>query len=142
LVVEVSARHVDQFGGLPLNGSNHVGMAVAGGSHGDAGGKIKELVAIHVRYDESAPLLRDKRIRTGIGRRNVSGVARQHARGDGAGQSGLNLGTDGNSLGRHGILRKVCGQLPVISRAAGAFLWKARLLAMPISPSSLGLGLL
>ena len=115
LVVEVSARHVDQFRSLPLNGSDHVGMAVAGGSHGDAGGKIKKLVAIHVRYHDSASLLCDKRIRTGIGRRNVSGVACEHALGDGAGQSGLNLGTDGNSLGRHGILRKVCGLWSVAS---------------------------
>ena len=36
-VIEVGARHVDQFGRLLLNGGDYMGMAMAGRSDGDAG---------------------------------------------------------------------------------------------------------
>ena len=35
-VIEVGARHVDQFGCLFLNGRDHLGMAMTGRSDGDA----------------------------------------------------------------------------------------------------------
>src|SRR5262249_54809854 len=40
-VVEIRAGHVNQFGGLLLNRSNHVGMAVSRRYDGDSGGEIE-----------------------------------------------------------------------------------------------------
>ena len=52
-IVEIRARHVDQLGGLPLDGRHDFGMAVAGGDHGDACGEIEKDVAVHV-FDQRA----------------------------------------------------------------------------------------
>jgi hypothetical protein len=68
LVIEVGSRHVDQFARLLLNGSDHIGMAVAGRGHGDAGGEVIELVAIHVSDDNAASALGHERVGAGIGR--------------------------------------------------------------------------
>ena len=108
LVVKIRARHVDQFGRLLLNGGDHVGMAMAGRSHGDAGGKIEELVAVNVGNDDAASALGDQRIRAGVGRRNVFLIALEHALRVGPGQGGLDLGSDcglGHGCCGHGILR-------------------------------------
>ncbi len=61
-VVEIRPRHVDQAGGLLLNGFHHPRMAVPGGHYGDAGREIEEAVAIHVFHDGALAFLRYKRI--------------------------------------------------------------------------------
>ena len=67
-VVEIGARHVDQFGGLPLNRGDHVGMAMSGGNHGDAGGEIDERIAVHVFDERAAPAGGDERVAARIRR--------------------------------------------------------------------------
>ena len=57
LVIKIGARHVDELRRLLLNGGHHLGMAVAGGSHGDAGGEIEELVAVDIGDDEAMTTL-------------------------------------------------------------------------------------
>ena len=94
LVIKIRARHVDQFARLLLNGGDHIGMAVAGRSHGNAGGKIKKLVAIDIGHHDAAAALGHQRIRTRIGRRNIFLIALEHALGVRPGQGGLDLGTD------------------------------------------------
>jgi hypothetical protein len=56
-VVEIRARHVDQFARLLLNRRNHMGMAVTSGSYGDAGRKIEKFVAVNVGDDNAPPAL-------------------------------------------------------------------------------------
>ncbi len=53
-VIKVRARHVNQFGRLLLNGSNHVRMAVSGRNDGDAGGEIKKLVSVNIGDNDAA----------------------------------------------------------------------------------------
>ena len=57
-VIEIGSRHVDQFARLFLNGGNHMGMAMSRRSYGDAGGKIKKLVAVDIGDNDAAPALR------------------------------------------------------------------------------------
>ena len=82
---------MDQFGGLLLDGGDHIGMAVAGGGHGDAGGEIEKLVAVDVFDHDAAAALGDQRIRAGVGRRNDTLVVFENALGVGAGKLGANL---------------------------------------------------
>ena len=111
LVVKVGARHVDQFARLLLNGGDDLGMAVTGGGHGDAGGEIEEFVAVHVFDDDAAAALGDHRVGTRVGRRNVLVIARENALGVGAGDGGVDLGADSQSLGGHGSSPKCSSQL-------------------------------
>ena len=90
-VIEVGARHVNQLGRLLLDGGNHLGMAVAGRGHRNAGSEIEELVAVHVFDDAAAAALRDQRIGARVRRRNVTLVPLQNALGIGAGQRGNDL---------------------------------------------------
>jgi hypothetical protein len=53
-IVEVGAGHVDQLGCLVLDRLYHLGMAVAGRNHGDAGGEVQKFVAVHI-LDPHAP---------------------------------------------------------------------------------------
>ena len=103
LVVEIRARHVDQFARLLLNRGHHIGMAMSGRGHGDAGGEIEEFVAVHIGDHDAAALLGHQRVGAGVGRRNVFLVARENALGIGAGQGGLDFGSC-KSLGGHWIL--------------------------------------
>jgi hypothetical protein len=89
LVVKIGSRHVNEFGRLLLNGGDHMGMAMAGRSHGNAGGEIKKLVAVHIGNDDAAPALRHQRVGTGVGRRNILLVALEHALRVWSGQRGL-----------------------------------------------------
>ncbi len=112
LVIKICARHVDQLARLLLNGGDHIGMAVPGRGHGDAGGEVIELVAVHVGDDDAAATLGHQRVGACIRRRNILLVAREHALGVGPGQVGLDLGSlnsgssFGHGLGGHRILRK------------------------------------
>ena len=67
-VIKVGARHVDQFARLLLNGGDHFRMAMAGRSHGNARGKIEELIAIHVFDHNAAAALGNHRIGACVGR--------------------------------------------------------------------------
>ena len=92
LVVEIRARHVDQFARLLLNRSHHIGMAMSGRGHGDAGGEIEKFVAVHIGNHDAAALLGHQRVGAGVRRRNILLVARENALGIGAGQSSLDFG--------------------------------------------------
>ena len=92
LVVEVGAGHVDQFGGLLLDGGDDLGMAVAGGGDGDAGGEIEELVAVDVGDDDAASALGDQRVGAGVGRRNVLASSSRTRRALGPGRAVTILG--------------------------------------------------
>ena len=48
LVVEVGAGHVQELARLLDDGRDDLGMRVAGGRHGDAGGAVEKDVAVHV----------------------------------------------------------------------------------------------
>ena len=92
LVIEIRARHVNQFAGLLLYGGDHMRMAMSRGSHGDAGREIEELVAVDIGHNDAAPALRHQRIGTGIRRRNIFLVALEHALALGPGRAVLILG--------------------------------------------------
>ena len=64
-VIKVRPRHVEEFFGLFLNGADHLGMTMAGGSDGNACRKIKEDVAIRILHPNTAAAMGDKRIGTG-----------------------------------------------------------------------------
>ena len=107
LVIKVGARHVNQFARLLLNRGDHVRMAMAGRNHGNARGKIEELIAIHVFDHNAAAALGNHRIRTRIRRRNIFFVARENAPGVRARKCSLELGSGGQSFGGHGVLQIV-----------------------------------
>jgi hypothetical protein len=67
LVVEVGAGHVDQLACLLLNGLDHLRMTVAGGGDSDAGGKVEELVAVHVLDPGASTALGYQRIAARVG---------------------------------------------------------------------------
>ena len=74
-IVKIRAGHVNQFGGLLLDGGDDFGMAMAGGNDGDAGGEIEENVAVHVFYHRAAAALGDQRIIARVGRRKNRVIA-------------------------------------------------------------------
>ena len=75
LVIEIRAGHVDQLGGLFLDGGDDLRMAMAGGDDGDARGEIEEGVAVHVFDQRAAAGLRDQRIVARVGRRDHGVIA-------------------------------------------------------------------
>ncbi len=102
-VIEVGARHVDQLGGLLLNGGHHLRMAVSGGGHGDAGGEVQKLVAIDVFDDHAASAFHDQRIGAGVRRRNILLIPIKNLLRIGAGQFGADFRTGGrHCLSSHG----------------------------------------
>ena len=105
---------MNQFAGLLLDGGDHIGMAMAGGSHGDAGGEIEELVAVDVFDDDAASALGHQRVGARVGRRQVFVIACDDAFGIGARNGGRQLGAGSQSLRGHGILR-ILSQLSVLS---------------------------
>src|SRR5581483_11888712 len=106
LVVKIGTRHVDQFGGLPLDCLYYTWMAVAGRGHRDPGGEIEELVAVGVFYPKAASAFRDHWVGARVRRGNVLVIGLHDVLGIGAGQCGLNLRSgSGQSLGWHGILQ-------------------------------------
>ena len=65
-VIEIGAGHVKQLACLLLNGGDDLGMTVAGRGHGDSGGEIEKLVAIHVLDHDAASALGDQRVGAGV----------------------------------------------------------------------------
>src|SRR6185312_464601 len=132
-IIKIGTRHVDEFGGLLLDGGDDFGMTVPSGCDGDAGGEIEEVVTVHVGDNDAASAFRYERIGTGVGRRNIFFVSGEHAGGVGAGKSGLDAGAD-ESLGSHGILQRfIAGRwlLVVGSRPSRRFSERAKRRAKP-----------
>src|SRR6185437_8191757 len=87
---------MDEFRSLLLDGCDHLGMAVAGRCHGNAGGEVQKLVAIHVLHANAASASGHQRIRPGVARRNQTVI-------------GLNGGLGFRSRQRRHQLRPVLG---------------------------------
>ena len=103
LVVEVGAGHVDQLAGLLLDGLDDLRMAMAGGGDGDAGGKVEELVAVHVFDPGAAAALGDQRIAARVGGRHPAIVCFDDGACLGSGQ------WSGDAWG----VRRLCAYMPV-----------------------------
>src|ERR1700734_2782106 len=58
-IIKISSGHVDQFGGLLLNCSDHIRVAMASGNDSDAGREIEKSVAVHVLDNGAAASLDD-----------------------------------------------------------------------------------
>ena len=90
---------MDQFGSLFLNGRDHTRMTMSRRGHSDAGGKIEELVSVHVGDNNSSALFRNEWIGAGIGGRDVLIVTCENLLCFGSGERGFNPGTDSKGLG-------------------------------------------
>src|SRR6266702_3987087 len=66
LVIKIGAGHVDEPGALVLNCPDDLGMTVAGGGDGDAGGEVEILVAIDIFDPGTQPALYRQRIAAGV----------------------------------------------------------------------------
>ena len=122
-VVEVGARHMQQLARLLLHGCDYLGMTVSGGSNGDAGGKVEELVAIHVLDHNAASALGNQGAGAGVGGRDDAVVIGDHAPCNGAGKLGADTravgGSESRTRWRHGFLLKQ------MASAADADAWPA-----------------
>ena len=94
LVVEVGAGHVDQLGGLVLDGFDDFGMTVAGGDDGDAGGEVEELVAVDVVDADAAAAFGDQRIAAGVAGGDEAVIVGDDLLGERTGEGGLQLGAE------------------------------------------------
>ncbi len=106
LVVEVGAGHVDQFGGLILNRLHDLGVTVAGGVDGDAGGEVEELVAVDVGDANAAARLRDHGIAAGVAGRDEAVIVGNDLLRKRARNRGLQLGA---KLSECGFAGNACG---------------------------------
>ena len=93
-VVEVGAGHVDQLGGLILDGLDDFGVAVAGGGDGDAGGEVEELVAVDVGDADAATGFGDQGIAAGVAGRDETIIGLDDFLGVGARERGLDPGAE------------------------------------------------
>ena len=84
---------MDELAGLFLNGGDNLGMAMAGGADGDAGGEVHEHVAVHVFDHRAAPALGDQRVIARVRRRHELGVSFEDALGVRSGSSVTSLGS-------------------------------------------------
>ena len=94
LVVEVGAGHVDEFGGLVLNGLDYFGMTVAGGVDGDAGGEVEELVAVDVGDADAAAGLGHHGIAAGVAGGDEALIVGNDLFCERAGEGGLQFGAE------------------------------------------------
>ena len=74
LVIKIGAGDVDQLGGLLLDGGDYFGMAVTGGNDGNAGGKVQELISVHIFNPHAAAALGHHGIGTGVAGGDVTFV--------------------------------------------------------------------
>ena len=86
LIVKIRPGNMNQFRRLLLNRSNHFGMTMAGGSHGDAGSEINEFVSVHIFDAHAASAFCHQRIGTRIAGRDQAIVGFHSGPGLGAGQ--------------------------------------------------------
>ena len=89
LVVEVRARHVQELLRLIDDGGDDVGMRVAGGVDGDAGGAVEEHVAVDVLDGGAVAARHDERIAARVRRRDDLAVALDDGLGFGPGRAVL-----------------------------------------------------
>jgi hypothetical protein len=85
-VIKVRSGNVDEFGSLFLNGRDNFGMAMTGGNHGNAGGEVEKLVAVHVFNAAAFGALGHQRIGAGVAGRDEAGIGRNGSLRLGAGQ--------------------------------------------------------
>jgi hypothetical protein len=74
-VIEIGAGDVDQFGGLFLDGGDYLRMAMSGRNHGNAGGKVQELVSVYIFHAQAAAALGHHGIGAGVAGGDVALVA-------------------------------------------------------------------
>ena len=91
LVVEIRARHVDELAGLLRDGADDVGVGVAGGVDGDAGGAVQKEIAVHILDRRPPRALDDERVATRIGRRYGTAVALDERSGLGTRERGFDF---------------------------------------------------
>jgi len=93
-VVVVGAAHVDEAGGLLLDGADDLRVAVAGGADGDAGVTVEEGVAVDVFDPDARGALDDELVgRARVGGRDVARVGRDDLLRAWAGQLGPDFGS-------------------------------------------------
>jgi hypothetical protein len=85
---------VDEFRGLLLDGCNNFRVAVAGGNHGNAGGKVEKLISIHIFNANAAATTGNKRVGARIAGRNQPFVRSDGRFGLWAGQRTVQLGSE------------------------------------------------
>jgi len=59
---------VQELIGLSLDGLDHLGVTVAGGTNRDTGGEIQKKVVIHIMDPETVASLDDQRVNPCVGR--------------------------------------------------------------------------
>jgi len=91
LVVKIRAGHVNEFGGLLLDGSDYFRMAVPRRADSNPRSKIQKGVAVNVLDNRAVAALGHKRVIPRVRRRHELGVAFHNALGVGSGQSGNQL---------------------------------------------------
>ena len=80
-IVEVRAGHVNEFGGLLLDGRDHIRMAVARGYDGDSGGEIEKRVSVNILHQRASSAPGHHRIASRIGGGNELPVEFEDASG-------------------------------------------------------------
>ncbi len=92
-VVEIAATDVDEIRGLGLDGGDDLGMAVAGGADGDAGGEVEEAIAIDVFDDAAEGALDDEGVLAGVRGGTEAFIAIDELAGAGAGEGRVDRGS-------------------------------------------------
>ncbi len=130
LVVEVCPGHMQQLAGLLLDCLDHLGMTMARGVHGNAGGEVQELIAIDVGDAEAAAGLRDQRIAAGVAGRQQPIVVGDNLLCERAGDGGLQIRA---ILGE----RRFSSDAGVLLRQDAHWLspWLAAVRVLPFAPS-------
>ena len=90
-LMPVIAGDVQELAGGLAHGADDLGMSMARGADGDAGGEIKKAVAVDVPDLDAAPMRHHERIVARVGRRDHLGVAGDHGPRLGPGKFGLEV---------------------------------------------------
>src|SRR5688500_5433692 len=89
LVIEIGSRHVQEFLRLIDDGGDDLGMRVAGGIDGNAGGAVEKAVAVDILDDRAGAARHDEWIAARIGRRDDFAVTFDDGFGFGTRKGGL-----------------------------------------------------
>src|SRR5205823_1607134 len=103
-IVEVGPRHVQQLGGLVLDGGDDSRVAVAGGADRDAGREVEEAVAVHILHYRSIAAGASQWINAGVRRRGETLVVFNQRLGQWAGEGRFEE-RDLSGSGHGGLLR-------------------------------------